>query len=282
MLKPRSHLGRCTGGQGVLGAAALPELPIFAWAGAFGAPGVPPQPPQPGPPPAREGFCFLPGGASAVSMEPTQKLPVGTGGMRRDDLSHDFIPLSAPKIHGNLIRKGLKIQREGRPPLPLPKMSPWRAGATLGPPDRRDSFPRGMGTIDRDPKIPAGEQSRAGGVPPARHHHPRPFPCHLQGHSGSRGWLGHPLARPSPGSEPRNSSRRLKSALAQLGRLAQLPGRDPPAAAVALLGDSCCQPGVVRMPEAEPQGNPAGNARLEPSVSVGEHGGVPAVMNPPG
>lgn len=45
--------------------------------------------------------------------------------MRRDDLSDDFIPLSAPKIHGNLIRKGLKIQREGRGQLPLPKMNPW-------------------------------------------------------------------------------------------------------------------------------------------------------------
>lgn len=73
------------------------------------------------------------------------------GGMRRDDLSDDFIPLSAPKIHGNLIRKGLKIQREGRGqhPLPLPKMSPWgrcmqasrsHAGATRAP----GLFPRGV------------------------------------------------------------------------------------------------------------------------------------------
>lgn len=71
--------------------------------------------------------------------------------MRPDDLSDDFIPLSAPKIHGNLIRKELKIQREGRgqPPLPLPKMSPWgcyvqasrsHAGATRAP----ELFPRGM------------------------------------------------------------------------------------------------------------------------------------------
>lgn len=63
--------------------------------------------------------------------------------MRRDYLSDDFIPLSAPKIHGNLLRKGLKIQREGRgqPPLPLPKRSPRgcdmrasrsHAGATRG------------------------------------------------------------------------------------------------------------------------------------------------------
>ncbi|XP_048144363.1 basic salivary proline-rich protein 1-like [Corvus hawaiiensis] len=75
-----------------------------------------------------------------------------------------------------------------------------------------------------------------------------------------------------PGQTPGNSSRRLKSALPRLGGLAQLPGRDPPAAPVPRLGDSCCQPGAVRMPEAEPGGNPAGNVRLGPSVS-GREGG---------
>lgn len=110
--------------------------------------------------------------------------------MRRDDLSDDFIPLSTPKIHGNLIRKGLKIQREGRgqPPLPIPKMS-RRAGATLGPPERRGCSQGActVGTIDSDPKIPTaeagcsptGEQSRGvggpqGGITTPRQH--RPFP----------------------------------------------------------------------------------------------------------
>lgn len=111
-------------------------------------------------------------------------------------------------------------------------MTCGRAGATLGPPG---------GTIDRDPKIPTGEagwsprDSRAGlcaldaqgGITPV------PSRDTSRDMPGWGRWLGHPVTRPSPGSDPGNSSRRLKSALPRLGGLAQLPGRDPAAAPVS-------------------------------------------------
>lgn len=213
--------------------------------------------------------------------------------MRRDYLSDDFIPLSAPKIHGNLLRKGLKIQREGRgqPPLPLPKRSP-RGCYTLGPPELLGCSQGGQSI--RTPKSPRERRAALHGTAEQgcalwmlRDHHPRPtstVPSRDTSRDMREGGGGSVTLSPAlhPGQTPGNSSRRLKSALPRLGGLAQLPGRDAAAPPVPQLGDSCCQPGAVRMPEAEPGGNAAGNVRLEPSVRSRERGGVLAVMNPHG
>lgn len=177
----------------------------------------PPEPPQPGPPQLgvlfpRRGFQWSPH-KNSLWGEPAP----GRGGGKWDDLSDDFIPLTAPKNHGNLIRKGLKIRLEGRgqPPLPLPKMSPWgwemwasrgHAGATgvpvLSPRGMHRGTRKSPGEGKAGPLCEAGAAIQGLGAPPARHRHPHqhhPFP----GVPGGR--LGHPLTRPSP----RNSSRRL-------------------------------------------------------------------------
>lgn len=148
--------GVCRGGRGCWGlqlwgsCQLLPGLELLEPLESPAAPRSPRTPRSLAPRQPGKGFVSFQAGRGEFQWSPHKNslwgepAPGRGGGMRRDDLSDDFIPLSAPKIHGNLIRKGLKIQREGRGqhPLPLPKMSPWgrcmqasrsHAGATRAP-----------------------------------------------------------------------------------------------------------------------------------------------------
>lgn len=256
------------------------------WAGALGAP----QSPRSPAPPSR-GFCFLAGGFNgAHTKTPCGVSPRRAGGGKWDDLSDDFIPLTAPKNHGNLIRKGLKIQLEGRrqPPLPLPKMSPWgwemwasrgHAGATGAP----VLSPRGMhrGTQKSPGEGKAGSLCEAGaaiqalGAPPARHRHPHQ-------HHPFSGVPGGSSATPSPALHPGIAPAGYNQLCPGSGGSPSCQVVTPPVPRQLLpnRGDSnACGPARGH--------SPAGNVRLGLSVNTGATGtgGLspsPGAMSPPG